>query len=741
MTRTLAHDQAELVHHVELADAGWQDRLWDQLVLSSVVVAGSRNESELVTEVGGLLGGAAGRDATTRAIKRLVRARSLLEVGDGRLAPSQSVLADAELRRARARQVDADAKGLFETVVAEETDALSQVVTWDWFCDRCLTPLITSLGARTHELLTNANQNDNASSPIGKHLDDIPPGQQSAARRAVERFLTSQNVSVREFVLRQLDFHLLSMAASLPIQSLDALAARAKSNIHLKILLDTNFLFSFLGLHDNPANEAAADLMALLATVKNRMRVTLYVSPLTVDEVRRTLTFYEAKLSQMAVTPRLAEAATMLGSDVSGITLKYFEAIKKAKQKLSVREYLGPYLEDLVTVLRGRGIELYNENTNALSQSQPVIDDILEQQSFEKKKYGERAKPYEALRHDVTLWHLAARQRPAGLDAPLDASFWIATVDYRLLGFDAYKRGSHGGSVPVCIHPTVLIQMLQFWLPRSPELEEALFDSLRTFLPHFVDSAAEEMSLKIIRALSRFENVDDLPSDAITSVLMNRALRGRLQGEREVEKQVALVRDAIIDESLKTRKALEAERARAEALEEELRKVQVNTETADKSSAETIARQQAETKQVLAALAAERLKVQDIAGKLETLESWAKEQREQQQRTRLQETERGVRNRCLGGLALLTLIVALAGWRAATELQLHLSIQPWKAITLAATSSLGVWMLAFLGIGKVWSDAAALLLYQRIRLAIYWIGATAWAVALSLITNVIWEAW
>ncbi|HXG70826.1 MAG TPA: hypothetical protein VNJ04_09480, partial [Gemmatimonadaceae bacterium] len=60
----------------------------------------------------------------------------------------------------------------------------------------------------------------------------------------------------------------------------------------------------------------------------------------------------------------------------------------------------------------------------------------------------------------------------------LDASFWIATVDYRFLNFDSRKRRPKRDPIPICVHPTVLIQMLQFWLPRTAELEAALFESL-----------------------------------------------------------------------------------------------------------------------------------------------------------------------------------------------------------------------------------------------------------------------
>lgn len=185
--------------------------------------------------------------------------------------------------------------------------------------------------------------------------------------------------------------------------------------MELKLLLDTNFLFSMLGLHENPANEAAADLVELLQAVKNHVNATLYVTPLTVDEVKRTLVAYERKLGDMHITPKLGTVASELDGGLSGIAVKFSEAARDAKKRLSVSDYLGPYLRDLLTVLRSRGIELYNDNMDGLSTSQPVVDDILAQQAFEEAHESRRAQSYEALRHDVTLWHLVLKRRPAEL--------------------------------------------------------------------------------------------------------------------------------------------------------------------------------------------------------------------------------------------------------------------------------------------------------------------------------------
>ena len=54
------------------------------------------------------------------------------------------------------------------------------------------------------------------------------------------------------------------------------------------------------------------------------------------------------------------------------------------------------------------------------------------------------------------------------------------TVDHRLLRFDRQKtQGRDTNAVPICVHPAVLIQMLQLWLPRTPRFDEAMLQSVR----------------------------------------------------------------------------------------------------------------------------------------------------------------------------------------------------------------------------------------------------------------------
>lgn len=169
----------------------------------------------------------------------------------------------------------------------------------------------------------------------------------------------------------------------------------------------------------------------------------------------------------------------------------------------------------------------------------------------------------------MVLWHFVKDQRPTYVESPLEAKYWIVTIDYRFLGFDAYKRGE-GEQVPICIHPAALAQMLQFWVPRSEVLDEALLTSLR--LPLFFsefDPEAEKITITILQALSRFQNVEDLPSETVAKILLNESLRSRIRTAPEEEQQIQLIKDALIDEQARITRELERMKSILEEKEKE----------------------------------------------------------------------------------------------------------------------------------------------------------------------------
>ena len=569
--KTLAPELVPLVHHIELAKAGWSLRLTEQLA-TAVACSSSQAASaaDLRFSIEKHYGVRATEDDVRRAIGTLSSQKILLEVEPGRFKASEAQRGALERHKTEAAELEKAAKAAFEQILTKR--GIEMADAWDTFHGHCLSPLITEVGARIYHVLSGEPPTAEHQRHVDSYVERYPAEQRENLASAVDEFIRSGSAAARGFILQHLHAHLLMSAASLPEATLIKLQTRLRSTTQFTLVIDTNVLFSLLDLHENPGNDPSRDLQTLMSLLKGKVNIQLAVLPLTLDEARRTLMYYKQKLSRVDVTPLLGRATLRSENWLSGITQRFFQAAGQGRDRLSADAYFEPYLEDLLTIARNKGIELYNENTARYGMRQDVVDDILDRQAHEKSK-GDREKPYEAIHHDVVLWHCVADRRGAGSQGPLDATYWLVTLDFQLLGFDSFKHRDRASYVPVCIHPTVLVQLLQFWISKDTNVDEAMLNSLRPMLPHRFDTEAEEVTVKILASLSRYENADNLGEATVAEILMNQALRQRMRGEKDIDQQTKLVREAIIEEAERAKQALknatnESERLHA-SLEDE----------------------------------------------------------------------------------------------------------------------------------------------------------------------------
>ena len=635
--RRLPSEIVALIHHVELSKAGWRDQLLDQLIVSSMFLRTTPcGAEEIQTSLDSNFSLTVDDRAFHQSVKRLLASQRLIEIDGGRLKLTEQAAKAAQATIVENQSLEDRVATRFKAIVAEEVKALDPDDCWRRFCDDCLDPLVTELGARTYELIAVPAGGGPDVHSISDYADSYPQDVRTAIQKSTDRFLDPTDTDVRSFVLSRLHSHLLTLAASLSEQALSDLTAKTKSNLHLKLFLDTNFVFSVLDLRDNPANIAVQELIRLLGDVENHVRSKLYVFPPTADEVTRTISGFQQELAGVEVTPRLGRIArnTTVGQG-NGIRARFLRAAANAKYRLTTEAYFSPYITNLLAVLRGKGLEFYNERVEALTTSQEVLDDILAEKERGSQRPVNRRKTYEALRHDVALWHFVSRKRSGRVDSPLDAVFWAVTIDHQLLRFDRYKTRHRGANaVPICVHPAVLIQMLQLWLPRSPRFDEAMLQCVRALLPLPTDTDVEVVTLKILRTLSRFEEADSLPEETVSSVLFNRVCRDRIEEETEADKQDELVRDALVNELAMAGEQLKEEKDirsgvedklhgaqnRADELEQETRRDQATTQQLQRElQQEQKSREASEKKVTLLEKETEKSR-QDLQKKLALLE-------------------------------------------------------------------------------------------------------------------------
>ena len=123
--------------------------------------------------------------------------------------------------------------------------------------------------------------------------------------------------------------------------------------------------------------------MDLMKKISGRADIKLFVLPITIDQTRRWLSWRKQSIRQVALTLKTAELVP--DSNLGGIYRRFAEACKSTGNTLRADEFFDPYLNNLVTLLRDKGIELWNEDTSKYSIDRKVVDDLLGQQEFQEK--------------------------------------------------------------------------------------------------------------------------------------------------------------------------------------------------------------------------------------------------------------------------------------------------------------------------------------------------------------------
>lgn len=560
-----------LIHHVELNKAGWREQTLRLLVLSlfseTKLSLTSAQAASLILDRHEIV-------LDIRSVEKILSAHAregaVIRQQDGTFRISESGRVRLLERSDSAEALDKRLKGKFEKLandICPDAD-----LTWEWIDASFLRPMTVALGARVYDFIRGAALPHEVARRAPMLEVDWPPGTRANVAKALELFVDPEDPDVRAYFLKLLNAELLVRASAVSAGDLRALNLSPSNRLYMKVFVDTNLLFSLMGLHENPADDSAKALARLIGKLGDRLDVEFVALPSTVDEARRTLAGYADRLGALSTAPNVVAAIENDGSELSGISMKYFREAGRAGATFTAREYFNPYLQNFLAVMRGFGIELHNADTDSLRTDQAVVDDILSQQEWEKKNRPDKAKSYEALEHDLILWHFVKRQRPQRVDSPLHARSWVGTIDFRLIAFDEYKQRGSEARVPLCIHPTTMLQMLQFWMPMTPELGKALVQSLWPMLPHVFDRNAEDVTLRILSALSRYENVADLTQETVTSVLVSDSLRSRIAGSKSSEGDSSIVEGEILRENERLRRKWEQEAERARSLESDIRK-------------------------------------------------------------------------------------------------------------------------------------------------------------------------
>ena len=542
-----SHEISALVHHVELNRAGWWDEALSGIVLASVWSFDHPvNEESIHSELRKSFKLTVGKEQLSLIIRKLMENEKIIDIGRGMLKVSEQLRLTLEKDIKEAQQAQIEARSFFDSLVIDSAIKIDAKKIWEAFEHVFLLPMMRDIGASTYKLLVGDGPVYDESH-IEKFLTSFPNEYRHNIRSIVSGFLDPTNVFVRDYITRKLHAYFCVEASGLPKPVLDKLRKTLARPLRFRLFVDTNFLFSLLDLHDNPSNASAQELRELLLTLNNNPRVDLYLTSKTIKEAKAAIS--SAKMSVSPVPPGDNFTLTALRAGMSGMGARFFAERQRRTEPLTAGEWFDPYLNSLVPIAREVGVKVYNKNLDQYGTRQDVIDDIHRVMEDEKTRPHDRRKSYERVAHDVILWHVVEDRRPESAESPADVEHWVLTVDYRLIRFDGNKRRESGSHLPRCLHPTTLVQLLRFWVPRSKEFEEAILGGLRIpFLFQEFDAKAERLSLTIIGQLGRFKGSDRFSDETLVKVVMNDGLRTRIRNELPDDEEVRLVQDALVDE-------------------------------------------------------------------------------------------------------------------------------------------------------------------------------------------------
>ena len=484
----LPKEVAALVHHIELNRSGWWDKVVQRLVLAAVWWS---DHQPSVHEIGKTLLQEFKLPLTQDKLRGVLSALEkqgflvALDGGQYRIPDAQRIVFEQDI--AAAEKVESDARGYFCELAGDFCAGIDANRAWSAFQTELLTPLIREVGANAYHLITGKGLHVNQNL-IDDFLKSFEPTLHSGLRELVTCFLDPKKDEVRAHVSRMLHARFCVEAGGLPEDAIQKLSATVGKEAQFRVFVDTNFLFSLLELHENPSNAAARELLALILQLKSNPRVRLFIVSRTIDEAKASIASAKHRLSGIPTGGNFTRAA--LSAGFSGMAETFLTERLRRGGTLTAEDWFDPYLNDFVAVTRGKGVEFFNQNLDSYSVRQDVVDDILYVQDFEKRFDEGKRKSYQKVAHDMILWHFVSDQRPAYIESPIDARDWILTVDFRLIGFDEYKRRKAESKIPLCLHPTSLIQLLQFWVPRTKEFEEAMLGSMRGGVPSLVEKGS-----------------------------------------------------------------------------------------------------------------------------------------------------------------------------------------------------------------------------------------------------------
>ncbi len=287
----------------------------------------------------------------------LISNKTLFEVPGSGLKISEQSLAEFERALAAVDEIERKTKVRFGLSLIENGIDLLVDDVWKHFQGELLMPLIREEGARAYQLISGAGLRIEGMVRFSEFLSKYPLEIRDRLQTACVSFLNPKIPEVKSFILASLNSYFFIEAGNLSIETIKIIMECEEAKPRFVIFVDTNFLFSILSFHDNPSNEAAESLTKLIGNLPAGVEYKLYALPTTIDEAKRSIEFHSQHFKYINLSPNLAAGAMEV--ELSGIAKRYVSECNRLGRTINAEDYFGPYLTNLIPILRSKGVEVY----------------------------------------------------------------------------------------------------------------------------------------------------------------------------------------------------------------------------------------------------------------------------------------------------------------------------------------------------------------------------------------------
>jgi len=352
----------------------------------------------------------------------------------------------------------------------------------------------------------------------------------------------------------------------------------------LVILVDTNFIYSILGLHSHRQNDNCNQITKLIADKKIDCRL-VYIRK-TLEELMNKRIDFERSITSEKLTYN--QIKSLLDSDsLNSFSKEYFEKkiidpdtphpsekIKHCQKiltskKIQVYNYSFPHLED-ESYLNAK-FEVYYDYINIKNEARAMLDLNDIQQKSDKK-----------LEHDIYLREAVISLRK-DKNKMNDLNYICLTLDQGLIEFDRFATGRNTKGrddiAPNFMLPSLFLRKIRPFIPIvTDDYKKAFITSITS---NTIDTSLPQYSDAVQRSMTYFKKLGIDDYDLIISIIKHELFfKEFIESEKE-DKQEEFIRSEIDKayEQLKIEKerAKEelklAEKKRIEELENEEQKI------------------------------------------------------------------------------------------------------------------------------------------------------------------------